>query len=1239
MKKLFALMAIVLAVVVSSCQYDDTMVWERFDDHENRITQLEELCREMNTNISALQSIVEALQNNDFVTSVTPVTEGGETIGYVITFSKSGTVTIYHGEDGADGKDGINGADGKDGVNGADGKDGVDGADGKDGINGTDGKDGADGADGKDGVTPTIGVRQDEDGIYYWTINGEWLTDDAGNKIKAVGVDGKDGVDGADGKDGINGTDGKDGVDGADGKDGINGADGKDGADAIAPQLKIENDYWWISTDGGLTWTQLGKAKGEDGVNYCEVFKGVSEDDDYVYFTLADDSTIAVLKDKEFTLELATEKFNYSLGYTYTIGYTITGATSATTLEVIGSNNLQPTIESYALNEGVATGEITVEMPKTIVPHATVAVLAGDGRSKVVMKAVHFYYEGNDDIEDGVLVITSGEALEFPKDGGVVEVDVQTNLSYRVDIPEEYSWLTVAETRASLREETLTFAAEANEGNPRHAFAYIIDLADNSIAQTLCFTQAADTTLMGEEVVFVDELLGAYMIKNFDTNQDGVLSKDEALGVANVAVDKNVADLTGLEWCTNLKSLSCASNSYLTALNTTPYAQLEELDISGSKITSLDLSNNRRLKRLIVYSSKLTALNVENNNELVTLKCYSMSNLANTTLTLNNHPYLEYLDCQKSKLTKLDIASCSSLQTLYCQNNSISKLDITNCRNLEILDCRSNTIEELNFANTTKLRTLDCSGNYMTKLNLSACMNLQYIYDQIYSYNELDLPYLRELNLGSIPSIKSLSIATIGTDELYTLKVSGECLTSLTVTARNKNINGLSLDLPNLKSLSITGYMGTEEDFDGVPNLKSLELSANVLTKLDMAKSPLLESLNITSAILLLDLNIANNKQLKSLFIGEAGVVLSAIDLSNNTELTRLFIGKATNLERLDLSNCLKLSYVSLSSIQSLSYINFGENPNYINVSPFDRYARGNGWEDLGATLASDLTIVAPLAESLNVYDVAANIKLDITGCPKLRSIDVEKTNRTPNDYGVTELDLSKQTDLRTLSVVCNNLDLDFDLRNHTPLTSIQIQGTCNTVNASNLKSVESISLGSCASVDISGCTALTSFEAATIKELDFSNCPNLRTFAAQCNFEHLNLSNMSQLQEVDLRNSPLLDSLDVSGCSNLSSLRCNHSPWLAAINLDGCTALSALYLSYCERLASIDLSDCTALKSLECELCSFTQLDVSYCSELTSLDCSPMSTLETLYVNATQNEKLSRHTNYIPNNTNIVVK
>ena len=241
---------------------------------DQRVTKLEELCKEMNTNITSLQTIVSVLQSNDYITGIIEIKKNGEVIGYTITFGKHDPITIYHGQDG------------KDGQNGADGKDGQDGS----------------------SNTPVIGVAKDTDGVYYWTLNGEWLLDDNGNKLPVSGTNGKDGQNGSNGQDG---TDGKDGQDGTDGKDGQDGADGKDG---VTPQLKIEDGYWYISYDNGATWTQLGKATGEDGKDGADgqdgqngtngkdgqngdsMFQSVTQDENYVYFTLADGTVIKIAK-------------------------------------------------------------------------------------------------------------------------------------------------------------------------------------------------------------------------------------------------------------------------------------------------------------------------------------------------------------------------------------------------------------------------------------------------------------------------------------------------------------------------------------------------------------------------------------------------------------------------------------------------------------------------------------------------------------------------------------------------------------------------------------------------------------------------------------------------------------------------------------------------------------------------------------------------------------------------------
>ena len=75
-------------VAFTSCKYDDDDIWNSVHGLENRVAKLEELCKQMNTNISSLQTIVTALQNNDYVTGITPVMQGGKEVGYTITLAK-----------------------------------------------------------------------------------------------------------------------------------------------------------------------------------------------------------------------------------------------------------------------------------------------------------------------------------------------------------------------------------------------------------------------------------------------------------------------------------------------------------------------------------------------------------------------------------------------------------------------------------------------------------------------------------------------------------------------------------------------------------------------------------------------------------------------------------------------------------------------------------------------------------------------------------------------------------------------------------------------------------------------------------------------------------------------------------------------------------------------------------------------------------------------------------------------
>jgi hypothetical protein len=144
MKKLFLAIAAIVTVFTTACVkvYDNyTDLEERVSGLESRVTALEAL----NTTVSGINEIVNALNDKDYVTGVTEVKDDdGNVIGYTISFTKSGSVTIYNGKVGAQGPIG---------------------------------------PIGPEGPKPNVGIQLGEDGIYYWVIDGEVVKDASGKPI------------------------------------------------------------------------------------------------------------------------------------------------------------------------------------------------------------------------------------------------------------------------------------------------------------------------------------------------------------------------------------------------------------------------------------------------------------------------------------------------------------------------------------------------------------------------------------------------------------------------------------------------------------------------------------------------------------------------------------------------------------------------------------------------------------------------------------------------------------------------------------------------------------------------------------------------------------------------------------------------------------------------------------------------------------------------------------------------
>ena len=430
MKKLLSLVFCGLLLFGCSDKYDDSALRNDLNDLENRVTKLEELCKQMNTNISSLQKIVDALQDNLSISRVEQISDG-----YIIHFSDGSTATIKNGKNSED--------------------------------------------------APIIGVKKDTDGIYYWTLDGEWLTDEKGNKVKAQGTDGKDGVDGEDGNDGV------------DGEDGVDGTNGKDGKDGITPQLKIENGRWMLSMDNGKTWTDIGQATGadgkdgedgadgtdgEDGVDGKDgtngIFKSVREDDDNVYFTLEDDSVITIPKSDNSKFAIAFDTTDIAIlngGESKTISYTITDATENTVVKAIAQDGWKVKVNATSTDKGT----ITITAPNPIV-ESEILVFANDGSYRTVMVSLNCM-QGQINIADNSIDATPA--------GGTQEIKLTTNLDYTVEIPDNAkSWLSLAPETRAMREDTIVFEVTANEGIQRYATVALKDEQGN-ILQTIIFRQ------------------------------------------------------------------------------------------------------------------------------------------------------------------------------------------------------------------------------------------------------------------------------------------------------------------------------------------------------------------------------------------------------------------------------------------------------------------------------------------------------------------------------------------------------------------------------------------------------------------------------------------------------------------------------------------------------------------------------------------------------------------------------
>lgn len=488
------------ALTFAACKYDDSELWEQVNQNTEelaaqaaRIAALEAWQAETNTNIQALQTL---LSTTDYITAVTPVVKDGVEVGFTISFLNTPAITIYHGTKGDKGDK---------------------------------------------GDTPQIGATQADDGNWYWTLNGEFLTDTDGNPIRANGTQGEQGPAGDD----------------APLPQLATGAKLTDqGITTDSQNNPIAADAIYLSVDGGQTWTRVSGEKGEQGDTGAtgpkgdSFFKGIyTTHADYVTFTLADGSTFQVPRYTGISLLFDPESLSLLYDETKTIECTAEGSAEFTpdNLFIVAPAGWKADI---ALTRSASTGfTLTVTAPDTD-SEGEILVMLDNKKGSTTIGRIPV--KATQSIVDGTSL----------KAGGLSAGDLADLIGSRTDLTSitvtsgeinDDDWAAV-KSQGSLTD--LDLAGATYTGTNAANIVYTGHLGGNSILQTLKLPQGV--TGIGDKSFTDFKALKSVVLP------DGLTSIESyaflycsALTSITLPASLTSIGFRAFRYCTSLKTVTC----------------------------------------------------------------------------------------------------------------------------------------------------------------------------------------------------------------------------------------------------------------------------------------------------------------------------------------------------------------------------------------------------------------------------------------------------------------------------------------------------------------------------------------------------------------------------------------------------------------------------------------------------------------------------------------------------------
>ena len=728
----------------------------------------------------------------------------------------------------------------------------------------------------------------------------------------------------------------------------------------------------------------------------------------------------------------------------------------------------------------------------------------------------------------GQLIFVTESPLAVAPEGETVTVKLQTNIepvTATINVPEgeTIDWITDVTTRA-MTEKEFQFKVDPNNDDTDRSVTITFSNADAK--EQFVITQESTNPNIAKKLK--DELFRKYIMENYDLDEDGVLTPEEAATVTSITLDgdaskgdpalRPIASLAGIEY---FKELTALRLNWITpaieAVDLSKNTKLTNIDMTlGSGVKGIECSNLPeltyfRMKRL---SQSETAPDKFEDTGLGEINVILITNL--NTLSFKDSKDLKTLVLEGSFAkedengvpTALDISVCPGLSKFICTPN-LGKLVLTQAQYDQFREDLS--INQESFFGIWAVTDAPDISEDWDPVFRAACIE------------QFDLD-----GNGKLSAIEAS-------------KVSGANAT-LVIDKDTPNV----ADLKSLKGIENFKYLKNIY-ITGATALEDVDLSNQTyLTNLVLSLANGVKSLKFTDIV-----EWGDPVKVELIFSDPAANVgPETLDFSPlASRLSLITIKNASKLAEMNLAGCEKLASLDIATgLDALTTLDISESPL---LTDNTKVLFGDAMKEVGATDAQAATLSTQYPNiSFGAADVAKNVD------PVIREVILKNEDYNP--------DQSNTVITQEVADAVTSINIHAGMAE-----GANVKSLAGLEVFKNMTSFSFVGTTQFDDVDLSGCTALTTITVSPSKGYNTIKLPaGVVSFTSVCSDaasigpKELDLTAYTNLESVDVggtswgSGSKALLTLNCKGLANLKLIRAAFAS-ATTINISGCDLLT----------------------------------------------------------------------------------